>query len=69
VKTLNYLMAIAAFLLGLIGLEAALTMADAFNFKNYTIVGWIAQVCAVIVTVGTAICIVHNDYENDKKQF
>lgn len=68
-KTLNYLMAIAGFLLCLIGLEAVLTMGHAFEFENYTIVGWIAQVCAVIVTVGFAIIVVHNDYENDKKQF
>jgi hypothetical protein len=65
-KTLNYLMAIAASLLGLIGLEAVLTMADAFNFENYTIVGWIAQICAVIITIGFGISIVHNDYENRK---
>lgn len=68
-KTLNYLMAVAASILCLIGLEAVLTMADAFKFENYTIVGWIAQICAVIIAVGLAIGIVDEEYKNKKKQF
>lgn len=63
-KTVNYLMAIAASLLCLIGLEAVLTMGDAFNFENYNIVGWIAQVCAVIIAVGLGISLVNHDFQN-----
>lgn len=51
----SYLLGISLGLLVLIVFEGLFTLGDAFNFENYSIIGWIAQILAVVFTICVAI--------------
>lgn len=66
-KIVNYIFGISLALLILIGIEALLTAGDALDFENYTIVGWIAQILAIIMTITLSIKLIEADYEKENQ--
>lgn len=47
----------------LIGMEGLLTMGEALKYENYGVVGWIAQVLAIILCAGISEAINKNEEE------
>jgi uncharacterized membrane protein len=44
----------SAVLLILIGFEGLVTMGDAFNWDNYTFIGWVAQALILLLCLGAS---------------
>lgn len=57
----TYLLSICIGLLFLILVEGLFTYGQAFNFENYSFIGWVTQVCAVLVVLSASILITNKE--------
>lgn len=64
-KTLRILIALSLGLLLTISLEGIITLGNAFNFENYTFVGWLFQILIFTLTISLSLLIAINENEND----
>jgi hypothetical protein len=65
-KTIKYMFSISIGLLVLMLIEGLFTMGSAFDFANYSAIGWIAQVVATAFIVSASILCCHSELMEDK---
>ena len=63
---IKYTLSIAISLLILIFFEGLLTMGKAFDFTNYTAIGYITQLLFIIIFVCIPICIIQEENYDSK---
>ena len=66
-KTIKYTFSISIGLLVLIMIEGLFTMGSAFDFATYSVIGWIAQVVAVMFIVSASILCCHSELMEGKQ--
>ena len=66
ITSIKYLFSISIGMLVLIMFEGLFTMGSAFNFSNYTTIGWICQVVATLFILSASILCCHSHLLENK---
>ena len=60
----TYIFAISLAILVLIFFEGLITLGVAFKFETYTVVTWIAQICAFLFVISVAVMVTYNELKS-----